>query len=123
MHCTAPIDKKLVPPASRDPIRIFEGARLEALLRESLGRCAHPFCDSPYLSLEAHHILYHSCGGPTEPINGLMLCVNCHRLLHAGFMPSRYILALKQNLRDTNPRWTVETPDSEELLACISSIR
>lgn len=40
-------------------------------------------CGSDYW-LEAHHIIYKSQGGErTNPLNGIMLCKQCHMAIHA----------------------------------------
>jgi len=89
------MDKKIVHPSLRDPIRTYSGATNYELVAECGGRCSHPMCDYSYLSLKAHHIIHHSRGGFTIKENGLMLCRKCHDLLHDGFVPQRLAFLFK----------------------------
>ncbi|MBW3019568.1 HNH endonuclease [Candidatus Woesearchaeota archaeon] len=89
------MDKKIVHPQYRDPIREYTGKLLKELVAEAGKRCSHPSCDSQYLSLNAHHIIYHARGGPTNRLNGLLLCKRCHKLLHDGLIPQRLVYIIK----------------------------
>jgi hypothetical protein len=112
------IDKKTVPVTARDPNRIFTGHVLDALLAECVAHCSHPICDYSYLSLDAHHVVYHARGGLTRTENGLLLCPDCHRLLHDGFIPQRLVFAIKDYVRAGNAGIrAVTTVSAEELIA------
>ena len=51
------------------------------IIRRDGKRCK--LCGSDYW-LEAHHIIYKSQGGErTNPLNGIMLCKQCHMAIHA----------------------------------------
>ena len=89
------MDKKIIHQKFRDSIRNYTGELLKNLMAEASGKCSHPFCDSPYLSLNAHHIFYHARGGLTTRPNGLILCKRCHRLLHDGLIPQRLVQLIK----------------------------
>ena len=89
------MDKKIIPPILRDPIRIYSGTAYHELIAECGGICSHPMCDYSHLSLNAHHVIHHARGGLTIKPNGLMLCTKCHRLLHDGFIPRRLAFFLK----------------------------
>lgn len=123
MRRASPINKKLVSLALRDPRRPFGGEILRALIDESRDRCSHPFCDTPYLSLQAHHIIFHSCGGKTHHANGLMLCTKCHALLHAGSMPLRFVFAVKEHAKNQDEWGHVNALDPDELIHNVDRIR
>ena len=89
------MDKKVVHPKYRDPIRHYTGEHLKNLMAEAGDYCSHPFCDSPYFSLIAHHIFHHARGGLTTRPNGLILCKRCHRLLHDGLIPQSLVQLIK----------------------------
>ncbi len=89
------MNRKLVKPTLRDSRRTFSGEELRQLLHECRAHCSHPMCDYPHLSLRAHHIIQHAYGGLTVNPNGLMLCTNCHRRLHDGFIPTRLAFLIK----------------------------
>ncbi len=89
------MDKKIIHPDLRDPIRIYSGLLKQELTAKCGGRCSHPMCDYSYLSLKAHHIIHHARGGLTVRPNGLMLCSKCHQLLHDGFIPQRLAFLIK----------------------------
>ncbi len=89
------MDKKIIHPALRDPIRTYSVGFNDELITECSGQCSHPICDFSYLSLKAHHIIHHARGGLTIKPNGLMLCTRCHRLLHDGFIPQRLAFSIK----------------------------
>ncbi|MGD2111692.1 MAG: HNH endonuclease signature motif containing protein, partial [Phycisphaerae bacterium] len=116
-------DKKKVPPHQRDDQRLFTGSELRALMAESNRRCCHPCCDSPYLSLQAHHMIYHSRGGITRRENGLLLCRNCHAMLHDGFMPPRLVFALKRPDASEGIMAEIELNDADALLERVEVVR
>lgn len=89
------INKKTIPLKSRDQTRNYSGIILQELLLNAGYRCSHPYCDSPYFSLNAHHIIFHSHGGLTVKLNGLILCARCHRLLHEGPIPRQLAYNIK----------------------------
>jgi hypothetical protein len=89
------MDKKIIHPDLRDPMRTYSGVPQQELTTECSGRCSHPMCDYSYLSIKAHHIIHHARGGLTVRPNGLMLCSKCHQLLHDGFIPQRLAFLIK----------------------------
>lgn len=64
------------------------------VLHEAGYRCAVPACRT-ILTLEVHHIVYVSEGGPDTPENLLPLCGNCHGLHHMGKIATESIRAWK----------------------------
>jgi hypothetical protein len=77
------------------------------------GGCAFPGCTSPAPWCEAHHIEYHSRGGPTSTDNGVLLCGFHHHLIHREkwcikvmrgapwFVPPTYVDPFQAPLRNT----------------------
>lgn len=77
------------------------------------GGCAFPGCTSPAPWCEAHHIEYHSRGGPTSTDNGALLCGFHHHLIHREkwritlmrgvpwFVPPTYVDPFQAPLRNT----------------------
>ncbi|MFD1722641.1 DUF222 domain-containing protein [Amnibacterium endophyticum] len=68
--------------------RVFTAAQRKALSVAAGGRCEFPGCrvTSPYL--EAHHARWwHRDHGPTDVVNGVMLCSFHHHLVHAKRPP------------------------------------
>lgn len=53
----------------------------EIVLRRSAGRCEFPGC--LHVGQEFHHRLPRSAGGPDTAANGLWLCADHHRWVHA----------------------------------------
>jgi hypothetical protein len=82
-----------------DRRRYYRGERRTVLLTESDYHCSHPFCDYPYLPLEAHHIIRYSKGGLTSRPNGLILCARCHKMVHDGMVPKQMQLLIKGSLQ------------------------
>ncbi len=57
--------------------RLFKGAkRLGIMIRDE--HCQGVGCDTPAAKCQADHIVPHSRGGPTLPVNGDAKCVPCH---------------------------------------------
>ena len=54
--------------------RTFPPWMKHLLLIQARGRCRAPSCDAPFAWLQADHVHPHSRGGPTNLINGQMLC-------------------------------------------------
>lgn len=80
-----------------------------ALMEEARGRCC--LCRELILEgsnrheaiaevLEKHHLIFFSAGGEHTPENLLLVCPNCHRLIHRR--PEDYPTAL---LKETKKRW------------------
>jgi len=63
--------------------RLFTGALRRALVLRD-GGCAFPGCDRPPRWCDAHHRVSWLDGGPTSLDNGVLLCGQHHRLVHAG---------------------------------------
>jgi hypothetical protein len=63
--------------------RLFAAAQRRALIERDRG-CAALGCDAPPGWTEAHHVTPWSRGGPTELVNGVMLCSFHHHLVHEG---------------------------------------
>lgn len=92
-------------------------------MAESSRRCSHPCCDSPFLSLQAHHMIFHSRGGITRRENGLLLCRNCHSLLHDGFMPPRLVFAMKRRGNSGGLKAGIGYQDADALFERIEIVR
>lgn len=111
------MDKKIIQPTLRDPIRTYTGAANNELVSECGGRCSHPMCDYSYLSLRAHHVINHARGGLTIKPNGLMLCTKCHRLLHDGFVPQRLAFFFKYRIVSSrNESLVIDRTTADELV-------
>lgn len=48
--------------------------------------CMNAECSTPNETLQAHHIIYRSHGGPDYLWNGVTLCMRCHDRVHRGFI-------------------------------------
>jgi hypothetical protein len=69
--------------------RLFTSAQRLALSARD-GGCRFPGCDRPPSWAEAHHIVPCSRGGPTDIVNGVLLCRHHHLLVHNnGWVISR----------------------------------
>jgi len=71
------------------------------VLHEGGYKCANPTCRH-VLTLDIHHMILVSKGGPNEPSNLLALCPNCHALHHSGEIPETSIRAWKFLLMSLN---------------------
>ncbi len=61
--------------------RLFTDRQREALAAY-WGGCAMPGCERPPSWCEAHHAIPWSLGGPTDVVNGILLCRHHHMLMH-----------------------------------------
>jgi hypothetical protein len=73
----------------------------QIVLHEAGYKCAIPTCRH-VLTLDIHHLVYVSDGGPDTPENLLPLCPNCHALHHAGHIPPASLRAWKMLLLTLN---------------------
>jgi len=64
------------------------------VLHEAGYRCANPTCRNP-LTLDVHHIVYHSEDGSDTPENLIAICPYCHSLHHSGHIPLASLRAWK----------------------------
>jgi hypothetical protein len=80
------------------------------VLHEAGYRCAIPACRM-VLTLDIHHMVYVSEGGPDKPENLLALCGNCHALHHMGKIPRESIRAWKLLLMALNEAFDRRTID------------
>jgi hypothetical protein len=71
------------------------------VLHEAGYRCAVPRCRM-VLTIEMHHILYVSDGGPDTPENLIALCPTCHSLHHMGVISHASIRAWKFQMMALN---------------------
>ncbi|CAN5174609.1 HNH endonuclease signature motif containing protein [soil metagenome] len=65
------------------PVRLFSVAQRKALAVRD-GGCVWPGCTAPPSWCEAHHVIEHKKGGPTDIDNGVLLCSAHHHMLHAS---------------------------------------
>jgi hypothetical protein len=72
-----------------------------AVLHEAGFKCANPACRM-VLTLDIHHLDYVSNDGSNTTENLLALCPNCHRLHHAGHIPTDSLRAWKMLLLSLN---------------------
>lgn len=63
--------------------RPFDRYQRLALAQRDKG-CVFPRCGRPAAWCEAHHLLEWARGGPTDVVNGCLLCSFHHHLIHAG---------------------------------------
>ena len=72
-----------VPPAQRDPKRVWTPAEREAKRQQQGGQCATG-CGTAIdqSNSRGHHIKRHADGGATNDSNHAEVCVTCHRELH-----------------------------------------
>jgi hypothetical protein len=47
------------------------------------GQCVFPGCDAPVNWCDAHHVVHHQHGGPTETPNLVLLCRRHHGIIHS----------------------------------------
>ena len=110
--------------ALMDRTRYYRGEARTDLLIESDYHCSHPFCDYPYLPLKAHHIIQYSKGGLTTRPNGLILCKQCHKMVHDGMVPKRLQLLIKATLQTRELKSLSATPISaDDLISRINAVR
>lgn len=64
------------------------------VLHEAGYKCSNPVCRH-VLTLDIHHLIYVSVGGPDKPENLLPLCPNCHALYHTGAIPDASVRSWK----------------------------
>jgi hypothetical protein len=68
--------------------RLFDRYQRIALAKRDKG-CCWAGCDRPPAWTEAHHLTWHSRGGPTDLSNGALFCFYHHHLLHNGEWDAR----------------------------------
>ncbi|MDQ3158473.1 MAG: 13E12 repeat family protein [Actinomycetota bacterium] len=68
--------------------RVYDRYQRIALAKRDKG-CVWKGCDRPPSWTEAHHLLWHSRGGPTDLANGALFCFYHHHLLHNGEWDAR----------------------------------
>ena len=89
------IGQKNVRPATQPKKKLENQSEWRKQIIQRDGK-ACKLCGSTYW-VEAHHIIYKSQGGErTNPLNGMMLCKECHTAVHA-----RKILISKFDLHPT----------------------
>ena len=88
------------------------------VLHESGYKCGNPACRS-ILTLDIHHVVRVSEGGPDSADNLLALCPNCHALHHRGEIPIDSIRAWKMLLLTINEAFDRKTLD---LLSTLSRV-
>jgi len=71
------------------------------VLHEAAYKCANPRCRYP-LTIELHHLIEHSKGGPDDAANLLALCSRCHDEHHAGIIPIEALRTWKMLLVTLN---------------------
>jgi hypothetical protein len=71
------------------------------VLHQSGYRCGNPTCRS-ILTIDIHHLVPITQGGPDTPDNLLPLCPNCHSLHHTGVIPLESVRAWKMLLLAMN---------------------
>ncbi|MDQ3155891.1 MAG: 13E12 repeat family protein [Actinomycetota bacterium] len=68
--------------------RVYDRYQRIALAKRDRG-CVWKGCDRPHSWTEAHHLVWHSRGGPTDLANGALFCFYHHHLLHNGEWDAR----------------------------------
>ncbi len=68
--------------------RLHDKYQRIALAKRDQG-CCWKGCDRPPAWCEAHHLIWHSRGGPTSIDNGALFCFYHHHLLHEGEWDAR----------------------------------
>ncbi|AKK10103.1 HNH endonuclease signature motif containing protein [Corynebacterium uterequi] len=79
------MDRHGNPTSLSSPSRFATDSQIKALLTLTGGQCAAPGCTHRRW-LQAHHIVDHSAGGPTDTLNLIMLCSACHSMVSDGLM-------------------------------------
>ena len=80
------------------------------VLHECAYKCANPRCRYP-ITLDRHHLIEHSKGGPDAADNLLALCPNCHAEHHAGRIPMGTLRTWKMLLVTINEAFNRQTID------------
>jgi hypothetical protein len=80
------------------------------VLHEAAYKCANPRCRYP-ITLDRHHLIEHSKGGPDAADNLLAICPNCHADYHAGKIPMASLRAWKMLLVTINEGFSRQTVD------------
>lgn len=77
-----PTGRGSVPPAERDPQRLFSRNQVQDKLDENGSVCAK--CGEPLElgNAKGHHVQRHADGGATDPDNLAVLCEACHKEIH-----------------------------------------
>jgi 5-methylcytosine-specific restriction endonuclease McrA len=83
----------------------------QLVLHEGGYKCANPSCRT-ILTLDIHHLVPVSEGGPNTPENLLALCPNCHSLYHNETIPAQSIKAWKMILLSLNEAFDKRSVDS-----------
>ncbi len=80
------------------------------VLHEAGYRCANPACRYP-ITLDRHHLIPHSEGGPDSADNLIAICPNCHADHHSGKIPPASLRTWKQLLVALNEAFDRRTID------------
>lgn len=73
-----------VPPAQRDPKRVWSPAERYKKWKEQGGRCPECAQETPFEDTDGHHGERHADGGKTDRKNHKQVCKTCHCNLHHG---------------------------------------
>ena len=80
------------------------------VLYEAAYKCGNPRCRYP-ITLDRHHLVPYSKGGPNTADNLLAICPNCHAEHHAGRIPESTLRAWKMLLITVNEAYDRRTVD------------
>lgn len=72
-----------VPPALRDPKRVWTPAENQAKWEELCRECSRCRLERPFSLMRGHHIIRHADGGQTDDANHDILCEECHKEVHS----------------------------------------
>ena len=93
--------------------RLFTTAQIRALwLRDA--HCTFPGCSAPASWCDAHHLVHWIDGGPTDLVNGALLCPHHHTIVHrdrlAGFVTPQGVSWDERPGSYTRPEGSVGPP-------------
>jgi RHS repeat-associated protein len=79
-----PTGRGSVPPAERDPKRVYRKKQKKEVLEKRGGTCDG--CDKPVTvdDVDGHHVKRHADGGHTTEDNLALFCEDCHKEIHSG---------------------------------------
>ena len=99
-------------------VRVFTGAQRRALAARD-GGCRFPGCGRPEVHTDAHHLIPWADGGPSDLVNGLLLCRHHHRTVHEG----GWTIHPAHPDDGANGTLTFHGPDGQRLISTLPTLR
>ncbi|MBG6237070.1 hypothetical protein IWX78_000013 [Mycetocola sp. CAN_C7] len=88
-------------------LRTFTRAQREAMIARDGPTCGWGDCSIPASGCEGHHVRAYADGGPTDVINGVLLCWFHHRLIELG----EWVIEMLEGVPVfSSPEWMARKP-------------